>query len=1626
MEKEKQKKIVSRVIVFAIALTMLIPVSAVLASAPGMNSTVVYVEYKDSATLQTMMNNGAELLVDYNNGFALMKMPAAMGNTLRSAGMYVDNMPERTVVKLDSGVSFDTSSGAPNVPAAFSKTYSSDEVGTYIVKCVGPMKGEWTQELKDMGVSVEHNIAKFAYVVRMDGALKDRVSQLPFVSWVGVYQPYYKVPTKAFDMDMPYLSATLYNGANLDAVVNSIINAGGTVLQVEDNANTPDIVTFTAPQSALSAIAGIDDIYMLYLESPAKPMDLVADDIHGAKDLWYPSLSGVPKVIDGSTQIVGIQDTGFDRGNQDPPGIMDLFNPTDRVVRYKDQGGKSDPDGYNAANGEHVAHGTHCVGLVAANGYSGELQDGTSVTDTNYEAQGTGMAPKAQMSLDGVISSGSGQGGDSFSPSTSYWDDEIGDGAKTMSNSWGSGAGSYDSTSQNVDDRIHGDPSLMILFAAGNDGPDPNTISANSLAKDGITVGASENYRPDYFGADNPNLVADFSSRGGANTSSGRIKPDLLAVGTADISLMGYGEWTGIVDNADTDQNVPDPSYLMDYDQYDSGSSSNPATGQDGINDYRYMQGTSMATPTAAGAYALVRDYFNKIEGNTDVSSPLAKAVLINGADRMDPDLYDYPGYDQGWGRINLKNSLYPDAPRTWQYTETSISSTTTWDITSTLNTNIVKDDVPLKVTLTWVDSSGDSLSNDLNLRVVSPSGTEYHGDMYTNGWSTPNPSGYDSLNNVEQVEVETPEPGTWTIQVLVANQPETFPAAVVISGDFGPTEAYDVSMSTDYPTSFSMVAGGHATFPFSVLNFGTNSDSIALGTSGMPTGLSVSFSPDSPLSLDSQESVDDVATFTASSSMAVGVYDFYLTATSNNDPNSPPASDSIPIRIEILDQPLPKTYRVTNGTVDEQDPSVVTFNDGSTNWIFIGYRKTTPDGVHVWEAHTTLDANGNPVEPWTYNEVSNVSDYPNDIRLGVIPGSDSSHPYRVYMSWTGYDPAHPYDGKGNPGSWGRFAYADPSDYSSWTVVTIDENFGEQTYNNKRVSFALYAMNTTSNTPTLVYVFEHLDSDSNGQLKGVDTGATTSTDGGATWSSAAEITPGDGNYYFFPNGCVDQNGVAWVFFYWRTPSGNDRDLCVTVWDGAWGGDSSSGSKATDVWDTTDNVQFPAAVSTSEGSAGNRVYFVVTRDQNVQLQMYTGYYDGDVSSSSPPPDSSNGWGTTQGPFGSDVSDANYNRRPVLVMVATDNGYAWLPYIENDNPYNAGNMWTIYSDDAFSTTTTTKVTADAYPKGHDMADTLTIGTTDNMYEVYHSSHGTITDVNYDVYLTIYHIGWETEADNNGPVTSQVAANPNPFNLSVDSSFDLTANIQDAEMSGIAAAQYLESPTEPTDWSGAHSMTLSGSSSSEVASATVTPSGWSAGDTHTFWVRGQDSEGNWGDPSSVTVSVVGSAPSFDIPVHAGWNLISYPILASGDIETVLTDSNGNVEWDNAQWYNPLDSGDHWKTHVVGRAVNDLNTIDNTMAIWLHVTNVGDGYLTVSAGAPTSTAIQLHAGWNLVSYPASSSVAMDSAGLPASVTKIAQYDSGATYLVSEVSDWAANNFVPGNGYWLYSTADTTWTVGY
>jgi hypothetical protein len=518
---------------------------------------------------------------------------------------------------------------------------------------------------------------------------------------------------------------------------------------------------------------------------------------------------------------------------------------------------------------------------------------------------------------------------------------------------------------------------------------------------------------------------------------------------------------------------------------------------------------------------------------------------------------------------------------------------------------------------------------------------------------------------------------------------------------------------------------------------------------------------------------------------------------------------------------------------------------------------------LNVWVAHTTLDSNGVPIEPWDYRPVSNNTDYPSDVRITYMPSG--TYADRVFITWSGDYPAAPAD----EGSWGQIAYSDPP-YTSWTNQTVDINTGNQNYNIKRIIFLL----CRETSQELIFVWEHLDYASleDPNPKNVDTHCKISTDGGATWGSAFQVTPGGGDYHFFPNGCVDQNDVAWVFFYWRTSTGDDRDLCVRLYDGSW-------SAKTDIWDTTDNIQFPACISTAEGTADNRVYFVVTRDHGVNeiYKLHVGYTDGDYTSSSPP--SIGDW-IKKGPYASDASDSNYNRRQILNIVHTGDGYTWVPYGENDNPYDECNMWTFYSNDGFNTDTTTKLTRDAYTNGHQMTDTLTIGGTSRVYEVYHSNKEISLKVNYDIYLAIYKQGWESDPDTIGPITTEAAVNYN--NVSAGDNIRLTANHNDVQTgySTVATAEYFWD-SDPGEGSG-YSMDAAGSTFDTQTEASinssVSTSGLSEG-WHTLYVRGKDSGGYWGGTDSIDVYIKSSGTvTFNVDLVAGLNLISMPLNVSG----------------------------------------------------------------------------------------------------------------------------------------------------
>jgi hypothetical protein len=172
--------------------------------------------------------------------------------------------------------------------------------------------------------------------------------------------------------------------------------------------------------------------------------------------------------------------------------------------------------------------------------------------------------------------------------------------------------------------------------------------------------------------------------------------------------------------------------------------------------------------------------------------------------------------------------------------------------------------------------------------------------------------------------------------------------------------------------------------------------------------------------------------------------------------------------------------------------------------------------------------------------------------------------------------------------------------------------------------------------------------------------------------------------------------------------------------------------------------------------------------------------------------------------------------------------------------------------------------------------------------------------------------------------------------------------------------------------------------------------------------------------------------IPVAAGWNLISIPLSGPTAMPEALTDSLGGATWSRAIWYNPNTPGDPWKQYNTGWAagLNDLVSVDHKAGVWLYVTAVGDGKLDIGGAgysAPSSTAISLKAGWNLVGFP-SDDVTYTAGqfridiGQPSAVVE--RFDWAATYKTATMGD--AELFVNGGGYWVYTPVDVVWTKPY
>ncbi len=410
-------------------------------------------------------------------------------------------------------------------------------------------------------------------------------------------------------------------------------------------------------------------------------------------------------------------------------------------------------------------HGTHTAGSVLGRGLAGSSPADTSGCGDQLTPETTvrGMAYGANLVTNNIFS-----GGVTGDAAMMQWGSQHG--AALSTNSWsatlnGNPVLNYDSNAIAMDNAVRdadsgtsGNQALAIFFSAGNSGSGSSTVGSPGLAKDVVTVGASQNarcgsYVPIYQAGPDINTVATFSSRG---PSQGRIKPDVCTPGTDVLSTESQ-----------------DSQATYGWDQSWTGTY------------YALDSGTSMSCPLTAGMGADFYQFYDTTFGAAP-SPALIKAALINGA--VDMGL-GYPSNDQGWGRTNLKNSIEGPSGGTVAFLDQSDTTPVgTGDVYEKLF-SVSNSGVPLKITLVWTDPPGAAnctscLINNLDLEVLAPDGTAYHGNQFTSNWSTSNASGWDVANNVENVFVQTPSTGLWTIHVKGTSVP-TVPSGVTGGQDF-------------------------------------------------------------------------------------------------------------------------------------------------------------------------------------------------------------------------------------------------------------------------------------------------------------------------------------------------------------------------------------------------------------------------------------------------------------------------------------------------------------------------------------------------------------------------------------------------------------------------------------------------------------------------------------------------------------------------------------------------------------------------------------------------------------------------------------------------------------------------
>lgn len=349
------------------------------------------------------------------------------------------------------------------------------------------------------------------------------------------------------------------------------------------------------------------------------------------------------------------------------------------------------------------------------------------------------------------------------------WEVEAAGVYRWRGSSWGAsvedeGFGQYSFGARAWDQIVYDAPYYLPFKACGNDRVDnPSPGDTVYIGDSGTPFSYDSNQHPDGDGVQEGGYDSiSFIANAKNILSVGAVRDAVsgMSRNLDNAAMTSFSSW-GPADDGRIKPDIVANGYTV-YSADDANDSA-----------YTTISGTSMATPNACGSAALLVEYYAELFSGGAMRASTLKGLIIHTADDLGRP---GPDYQYGWGLMNVEAAaalLGDSVNNSQRVSEALLEPANAVHTYSFFNDG----QSPARITLCWTDPPGayttqldrrtPVLINDLDLRVTGPGGTYY---PYRLSYASPTANavadGENNVDNVEQVYIETPSAGEYTVTV--------------------------------------------------------------------------------------------------------------------------------------------------------------------------------------------------------------------------------------------------------------------------------------------------------------------------------------------------------------------------------------------------------------------------------------------------------------------------------------------------------------------------------------------------------------------------------------------------------------------------------------------------------------------------------------------------------------------------------------------------------------------------------------------------------------------------------------------------------------------------------------------